>query len=94
MQLEVQLAQAQTDNAKLSGSYQALTSLQEQLAEENNRATSDCRALYYEKESWLTDKEILLKSIDEVSCESLHLSSELAAVKVRVEIDYIDHGFL
>ena len=80
--LEIQLSQLKTDNAKLSGSYQALLTIREQLSVENARFRSSYKELQSEKEEWLRDKEILLSDIDNLSNEALGLSNELTKVKV------------
>ena len=75
LRLEVQLAQLKTDNAKLSGSYQALLSIRNQLSEENVKIRSSNKDL-------LKEREDLLEKTEALSKESINLTALLHAAKV------------
>lgn len=83
MRLEVQLAQLRTDNAKLSGSYQAMLSIRDRLSQENSRFRCSNRDLLLDREAWLNEREMLLNKLDAMSSGSQKLTSELALLKVR-----------
>lgn len=83
VRLEVQLAQLKTDNAKLSGCYQALLSIRDKLSEENSRFRCSNRDLQLLRDVWLKEKEVLLSKLDAMSSGSQGLTSELSLLKVH-----------
>lgn len=82
MRLEFQLAQLKTENAKLSGSYQAMVSIRDQLSQEIMKCRCENRDLQSEKELLFKEKEACLSQLGDLSANTLKLESDLAAVKV------------
>ena len=82
VRLEVQLAQLKTDNAKLSGSYQAMVSIRDKLSQENSKIRCSNRDLELLRDVWLKEKEVLLSKLDSISSGSQRLTSELSLLKV------------
>ena len=82
VRLEVQLAQLKTDNAKLSGSYQAIISVRNQLSQDNKKLQDANRELRSEKALLTKEKEDYSSRVNDMSAYTVGLDSSLVAVKV------------
>ena len=80
--LEAELTQLKTDNAKLSGFYEAMLSIRDQLSEDNAHFRSSNRELQCDNETLLREKAVLLSEVDKMSTSTCVLASDLSALKV------------
>lgn len=84
MHLEVQLSRLKTDNAKLSGSYQAMLSIRDRLSQDNDQMRRRARELQCDRDVLAREKAELVARVDEMSSSTELLTSDLSALKVCI----------
>lgn len=83
--LEVQLSRLKTDNAKLSGSYQAMLSIRDSLSGDNDQIRRRAKDLKCDRDSLMREREALVARMGEMSSSTELLTSDLSALKVRIK---------
>ena len=89
LQSEVQLNTLKTDHAKLTGSYHALVTIKDKFSTENSKLCSRNRELQIGNQVLMEDKKFLLRKVDDLSRDCLHLSASQQAVNVSTYINTV-----
>lgn len=82
--LEVQLSRLKTDNAKLSGSYQAMLSIRDSLSLDYDQIRLRARDLQCDRDTLMREKEALVARVEEMLSSTELLTTDLSALKVRM----------